>query len=124
MSRLNLCGGSAKVRDLETIFRELPQPLRRSLTWDQGSEMCHHHSITAATRMPVYFCHPCRPRQRPSNENTKGLSGNYFPKGTDLRVHTAADLARVADELNRRPRKTLGWRAPHSLFVTLKSESA
>ena len=86
--------------------------------------MCHHHSITAATRMPVYFCHPGRPWQRPSNENTNGLLHNYFPKGTDLRVHTADDLARVADELNRRPRKTLGWRTPQSLFATLKSEAA
>ena len=109
---------------LEAIFRELPETLRRSLTWDQGSEICHHHSITAATRMPVYFCHPGRPWQRPSNENTNGLLRNYFPKGTDLRVHTAADLARVAEELNRRPRKTLGWRTPQSLFATLRSESA
>lgn len=109
---------------LEMIFHELPAPLRRSLTWDQGSEMCHHHAITAATRMPVYFCHPGRPWQRPSNENTNGLLRNYFPKGTDLRAHSAADLARVADELNRRPRKTLRWRTPQSLFATLQSESA
>ena len=103
---------------LEVIFDDLPEPLRRSLTWDQGSEMCRHHAVTAATRMPVYFRHPGRPWQRPSNENTNGLLRNYFPKGTDLRVHSAGDLARVADELNRRPRKTLGWRTPHSLFAT------
>ncbi len=109
---------------LESIFADLPGPLRRSLTWDQGSEMCHHHTITAATNMPVFFCRPGRPWQRPSNENTNGLLRNYFPKGSDLRVHTAADLARVADELNRRPRKTLGWHTPNALFATLHAGSA
>ncbi len=108
----------------EVIFNDLPEPLRRSLTWDQGAEMYHHHSIAAATGMPVFFCHPGRPWQRPSNENANSLLRNYFPKGTDLRVHSAADLARVADELNRRPRKTLGWNNPHSLFATLRAESA
>ena len=88
---------------LQVIFEDLPEPLRRSLSWDQGSEMCHHHSITAATRMPVYFCHPGRPWQRPSNENSNGLLRDYCPKATDLRVHAAADLERVAEELNRRP---------------------
>jgi IS30 family transposase len=109
---------------LESIFEELPASLRRSLTWDQGSEMCHHHTLTAATKMPVYFCRPGRPWQRPSNENTNGLLRNYFPKSSDLRVHTAADLARVADELNRRPRKTLEWQTPHDLFATLRAKSA
>jgi len=109
---------------LEAIFEDLPAPLRRSLTWDQGSEMCHHHAVTAVTKMPVYFCRPGRPWQRPSNENTNGLLRNYFPKGSDLRVHTPADLARVADELNRRPRKTLGWQTPMALFATLRTGSA
>jgi IS30 family transposase len=109
---------------LETIFGGLPASLRRSLTWDQGSEMCHHHAVTAATKMPVYFCRPGRPWQRPSNENTNGLLRNYFPKGSDLRVYTPADLARVADELNRRPRKTLGWQTPAALFTTLRTGSA
>ena len=109
---------------LETIFAELPASLRRSLTWDQESEMCHHHTLTAATKMPVFFCRPGRPWQRPSNENTNGLLRNYFPKGSDLRVYTAVDLARVADELNRRPRKTLGWHTPNALFATLRTGSA
>ena len=116
---------SESLRDqLEVIFEDLPDLLRRSLTWDQGAEMCHHHLLTDATRMPVFFCNPGRPGQRPSNENTNGLLRNYFPKGTDLRVHTADDLARVANELNRRPRKTLGWSTPHSLFATLRNGSA
>lgn len=109
---------------LEAIFEDLPESLRRSLTWDQGAEMCHHHSIAAATRMPVFFCHPGRPWQRPSNENTNGLLRNYFPKGTDLSVHTAEDLVHVADELNRRPRKTLGWQTPNALFANLRQQSA
>ena len=108
--------------ELIDIFDDLPEELRRSLTWDQGVEMCHHHEIAAATRMPVFFCHRGRPWQRPSNENTNGLLRDYFPKGTNLRTYTAADLARVSDELNRRPRKTLDWRTPHDLFATLRTQ--
>jgi IS30 family transposase len=106
------------------VFDDLPESLRQWLTWDQGSEMCHHHSIPAAIRMPVFFCHPGRPWQRPSNANTNGLLRNYFPKGTDLSVHAPEDLARVADELNRRPRKTLGWHTPTALFANLRQQSA
>ena len=111
-------------QQLELIFEDLPDELRRSLTWDQGAEMCHHHALTTATAMPVFFCNPGRPWQRPSNENTNGLLRNYFPKGTDLRIYSAADLERVANELNRRPRKTLGWHTPHALFATLRTGSA
>ena len=106
---------------LVTIFAAMPESLRRSLTWDQGSEMCHHHLVAEATQMPVFFCHAGMPWQRPSNENTNGLLRDYFPKGTDLTAHTPHDLARVGDELNRRPRKTLGWHTPHDLFVTLQA---
>lgn len=109
---------------LVTVFEDLPEPLRRSLTWDQGSEMCHHHAVAEATGMPVFFCHAGMPWQRPSNENTNGLLRDYFPKGTNLRVHTADDLARVSDELNRRPRKPLGWQTPHDLFTTLRAGTA
>jgi IS30 family transposase len=104
---------------LITVFTQLPGPLRRSLTWDQGSEMCHHHRISDATAMPVFFCHAGHPWERPSNENTNELLRDYFPKGTNLAVHTPADLARVADELNRRPRKTLDWQTPDALQSNL-----
>jgi transposase, IS30 family len=98
------------VRDaLIAALSALPAPLRRSLTWDQGKEMALHAEITAAPGMPVYFCEKASPWQRPSNENTNGLLRQYFPKGSDLRVHSADDLAAVAAELNARPRRTLGW---------------
>lgn len=102
------------------MFGELPPELRRSLTWDQGSEIAHHHAITTATQTAVYLCHPGRPWERPSNENTNGLLRDYFPKGSDLRIHSASDLAAVASELNRRPRKTLDWQTPERLFTTLQ----
>ena len=94
------------------IFNQLPASVRWSLTWDQGIEMARHHEFPAATTMPVYFCEPRSPWQRGTNENTNGLLRQYFPKGTDLARHSADDLAAVADALNSRPRKTLGWRTP------------
>jgi transposase, IS30 family len=101
------------VRDaLIAAFVQVPPPLRRSLTWDQGKEMALHGEITAALGMPVYFCDKASPWQRPSNENTNGLLRQYFPKGSDLRAYGPGELAAVAAELNARPRKTLGWDTP------------
>ncbi len=105
--------GAEHVRDaLVEAVSVLPARLRRSLTWDQGVEMSRHDEFTRATEAAVYFCERASPWQRGTNENTNGLLRQYFPKGTDLRVHTAAYLASVAAELNARPRKTLGWETP------------
>ena len=91
---------------------QLPQILRQTLTWDQGSEMANHVQIADATDLAIYFCDPHSPWQRGSNENTNGLLRQYFPKGTDLTAHGAGYLDYVAAELNNRPRKRHNWRTP------------
>jgi IS30 family transposase len=106
------------VRDaLVDAMSAVPAQLRLSLTWDQGKEMAMHADIAHALGMPVFFCEKSSPWQRPSNENTNGLLRDYFPKGSDLRVHDAARLGEVAAELNDRPRKTLGWATPARLLA-------
>ena len=103
-------GADAVAAQMTEVMATLPAALRRSLTWDQGSEMTNHAQVAAATDLEIYFCDPHSPWQRGSNENTSGLLRQYFPKGTDLARHSPDDLAAVADALNSRPRKTLAWR--------------
>ena len=101
---------------------EIPEILRRSLTWDQGKEMALHTKITEATGLPIYFCDPHSPWQRGTNENTNGLLRQYFPKGTDLSFYGPGWLDQVAAELNARPRKRLGWRTPAEELHRLLSD--
>src|SRR5436190_16382565 len=97
---------------LAAKITELPEQLRRSLTWDQGKEMADHARFTITTGVPVYFCDPRSPWQRGSNENTNGLLRQYFPKRSEISHYSQADLDKVAAELNGRPRQTLGWKTP------------
>jgi len=110
-------------KDTETVINalvkhahQLPKQLYASLTWDRGSEMADHPRFTLATDIKVYFCDPQNPWQRGSNENTNGLLRQYFPKGTDLSVHSQAKLNAVARQLNERPRKTLNFETPAQRF--------
>ena len=110
--------GSESVRDaLAAALTPLPEHLRRSVTWDRGKELARHAELTAATGIRVYFCDPYSPWQRGTNENTNGLLRQYFPKGTDLARYDRREVQAVADALNNRPRKTLGWKTPTEVLA-------
>jgi IS30 family transposase len=104
---------------LTTALVELPDSLRRSLTWDQGKELSNHATVSVDADIDIYFCDPRSPWQRPSNENTNGLLRQYFPKGTNLNAYSREDLAFVANLMNDRPRKRLDYAKPHELMTEL-----
>lgn len=111
-------------RDTETVINalikqadKLPRELYKSLTWDRGKELTDHKRFKLATDIDVYFCDPKSPWQRGSNENTNGLLRQYFPKRTDLSVHSQAHLNKIARRLNERPRQTLGFYTPAERFA-------
>ncbi|WGD55132.1 IS30 family transposase [Bradyrhizobium sp. CB1650] len=114
--------GAEAVRDAITrTIITLPEELRRTLTWDQGAEMAQHDRLKIDVGIQVYFCDPQSPWQRGTNENTNGLLRQYFPKGTDLSIHSADEISAVAAALNARPRKTLGWKTPAEALDELLS---
>ena len=112
-----------KNKDTESVVsalikqsKKLPSELYKSLTWDRGKELADHQRFTLATNIEVYFCDPSSPWQRGSNDNTNRLLRQYFPRGTDLSLHSQAKLSAVARQLNERPRKTLGFETPAERF--------
>jgi IS30 family transposase len=107
---------AAVISALINQSKKLPDELYKTLTWDRGCEMSNHKEFTLATNIQVYFCDPKSPWQRGSNENTNRLLRQYFPKGTDLNVHSQQKLSQVARQLNERPRKTLDYETPAERF--------
>jgi transposase, IS30 family len=105
-------------------LNSIAEPLRQTLTYDQGKEMSRHKQLAQRTGMKVYFCDPHSPWQRGSCENTNGLLRQYMPKGTDLSVFSQDELDAIADQMNNRPRATHDWRSPIQVFAEILAAQA
>jgi IS30 family transposase len=110
------CSAASILKAFKRRLGQIPAPLRRSLTYDRGTEMARHKELARSLSMPVFFCEPYSPWQRPTNENTNGLVRRYLPKGTDLSQLTQADLLRIENLLNDRPRRVLGYKTSNEVF--------
>ena len=130
-SRFLLLGDLPDGHDAQAVYEclleltaDLPDGLRRSLTWDQGTEMAKWPLLQADADIDVFFCDPHSPWQRPSNEHMNGLLRQYFPKGTDLNRVTLDQVQFVAAEMNGRPRKVLNWRTPAEVYADTVATAA
>ena len=112
IAKMKNCSAQAALDGFTKAFAKVPKMMLRSLAYDQGKEMAHHKQLTSRLCMPVYFCDPHSPWQRPSNENLNGLVRQYLPKGIDLSVYSQKDLDKIAHSLNTRPRAVLGFQTP------------
>lgn len=122
--RLDLHPSALVTAELADMVRDIPGTMMRSITWDQGAEMAGHRNFTEATGIKVYFCDPHSPWQRGTNENTNGLIRDYFPKGTDFSKVTDEEVREMQDQLNGRPRETLGWKNPTEAYLELLEKVA
>lgn len=122
--RLDLHPSELVTSKLAEMISTVPEALMRTITWDQGTEMASHRKFTDKTGVKVYFCDPHSPWQRGTNENTNGLIRDYFPKGTDFTKVTDEEVLQMQDQLNIRPRETLGWRSPSEVFAELLGKAA
>ena len=118
------CSAASALEGFSRRLRTVPPELRRTLTYDQGSEMALHKTLAKRLKIDIFFCEPYRPGQRGTNENTNGLLREFFPKGTDLSTVSTAELRRVEFLLNNRPRRILGYRTPQQVFDELCAEYA
>lgn len=108
----------------ELEFSKIPEQMKKTMTYDNGKEMTEHKLFTDNTKIQVYFAHPYSPWERPTNENSNMLIRDYFPKGTDFNAISTERLKEVQDQLNTRPRKTLGWKTPKDVFDNLAFRAA
>lgn len=122
--RLDLHPSELVTSKLAEMISTVPEALMRTITWDQGVEMASHKKFTDKTGVKVYFCDPHSPWQRGTNENTNGLIRDYFPKGTNFTKVTDEEIQQMQDQLNIRPRETLGWRNPSEVFAELLGKVA